>query len=126
MGVPFNFRQYLGGTKSRSLTSSCRLVVVSDAVGLEDITSDIPVTVPGAIGAGPDLEANLTGPDLETNLTFDIRPPQPSYDPQSHAERSRANARAQHQGMEVSDPPTATHAIQEQDVGVRGGDAHTE
>lgn len=73
--------------------------------------------MPGAAG---------TGPNVEANLTLDIRPPQPSYDPQNHAERSQANARAQMQGMEVSGSPTAAHAMQEQDVGVRNSDHHIE
>lgn len=75
------------------------------------------MTVPSAVG---------TGPDLEANLTLGIRPPQPSYDPQSHAERSRASARAQGEGMEVPNSPTGAYAVAEQDIGVRRGDPDTE
>ncbi len=73
--------------------------------------------MPGAVG---------TSPDLEANLALGIHPPQPSYNPQSHADRSRANARAQDQSLEVSGSPTAAHATQEQDVGVRNGEPHIE
>ena len=57
-----------------------------------------------------------TSPDVEANLNLELHPPQ------NHIERSRVNPRAQNQGMEVLDTPTAAHAMQEQDVGVRNGD----
>lgn len=79
--------------------------------------SDAPVTVPTAVG---------TSPDLEANLTLEIRPPHSSYDPQDHAERSQTDARVQNQSTEVSGISTATHGMQEQDVGVRNGDPHIE
>lgn len=73
--------------------------------------------VPGAAGTGPDLEADLTP---------EIRPAQPSYDPQNHAERSRVNTRAQNERTEVLISSTASHAMPEQDVGIRSGDHHIE
>ena len=67
-----------------------------------------------------------TGPDLEANLTLGIRPPQPSHDPLSHIESSRADTRAEERGTEVLISSTAAQAIQEQDVAVRNGDHHVE
>lgn len=114
-----SFHQCEGGAESQLLTSFSDLLVVSDVVGLEYIISDAPVMVPGAVGTGPDL-------DLEANLNLGIRPPQPSYDPENHTERDRANTRAEDQGIEVSGPFTTVRATQEQDVGVRNGDPHIE
>lgn len=73
--------------------------------------------VPGAVGSDPDLEANLT---------LGVRPPQPSYDPRNHAERSRVNSRAQNEGMEVSRLSAPAYVMPEQDVGVHNEDPHTE
>ena len=73
--------------------------------------------MPGAVG---------TSPDLEANLTLEVRPPQAIYDPQDHAERSRAHARAQNPSTEVSGISTTAHALPEQDAGVRNGDPHIE
>ena len=100
----------------------CYLVGVAEGIDLGEIISDPLVTVPDAVG---------TGPDLEANLTLEIRPPQPSYDPhasQSHAESSRASAPAHGPGMEVPDgpPPIGARAMQEEDVAVCNNDHHIE
>ena len=92
-------------------------IVVAEGIDLENIIPDAPVTVPGAVG---------TSPDLDASLTLELHPPQPIYDPQSHAERSWADARAQNQSREFSGSPNAAHATQEQDVGVRTGEPHIE
>lgn len=114
---PSNLHGCLRGPKSRSLTSFSHLVVVSDAIDLEDIVSDAAVAVPDNLG---------TNLDPEANFTIDVHPPQPSYDPQNHAERSQAHSRAQNQSSEVFAIPTATHATPEQDVGVRNEDPYIE
>ena len=73
--------------------------------------------VPGAVDLGPDLEANLT---------FDVRRPEPIYDPQNHTERSWANSPTQHRSAEVSGQSAAVQTITEQDVGFRNDDRHIE
>ncbi|KAL9066248.1 MAG: hypothetical protein Q9161_007705 [Pseudevernia consocians] len=100
------------GTSSASIAAA-----VADGIDLEDVTSNAPVTVPDIVD---------TSPDIEADLTLDLHPPQSSHDPQNHTERSRVNARAQNQGMEVPGSPTVTHSMQEQDVGVRDGDPHVD
>ena len=112
----FIFHQRIG-VKSHSLTSLSYRVVIADGIDLEDITSDTPVMSPGAVG---------TGSDLEANLTLGIRPPQPSYNPHNHFERSRANSRAEYQVTDVSGSPTAAHGLREQDDGVRSSDDYVE
>ncbi len=115
LSFPFNIHRYRGGAKSRSLTTFFHRIVVAEGIDLEDVISDAPVTVPGAVG---------TSPDLDANLTLEFHPPQPSYDPHSYAERSRADARAQNQSREILGSPNAV--TQEQDVGVRNGEPHIE
>lgn len=73
--------------------------------------------VPGTVG---------TGPDLEATLPLGIRPPQPSYDPQGHAERPRANARVQDEGMEHSGSLPSAVVTQDQGAGVRNGAHYVE
>ena len=92
-------------------------VVVADGIDLADIASNTPVTVPEAVG---------TGPDLEANLTLHIPSPRPSYDPRNQAERFRVNTQAQSRSTLVSGPSAAAQTISEQDVGVRNNDSDTE
>ncbi|CAD6590898.1 MAG: hypothetical protein ASARMPRED_005096 [Alectoria sarmentosa] len=100
------------GTRSASIAA-----VVADGIGLGDITSDTPVTLPGDLG---------TGLDLEANLTLDVRPPHPSHGPLSHAERPRVSTGAEHQSTEISGSSAAPQTMPEQDIGVRDGDRHIE
>lgn len=67
-----------------------------------------------------------TDPDLEANLTLEVCLPQPSYDPQDHAERSWAHVGAQDQSVEVDGVYTAVDAMPELDVGIRNDDPHIE
>lgn len=73
--------------------------------------------VPGAVDNGPDHEANIT---------LDVRRPQPTYDPQSHTERSWANPPTRHQSAEVPGQSAAVQTVAEQDVGPRNDDSHIE
>ena len=73
--------------------------------------------MPGAAGAGPDLEADLT---------LEVHPPQPMYDPQNHTEMSWTNVRAQYQSTGVSGQYAAAQMMPEQDIGLRNGDHHIE
>ena len=78
---------------------------------------DTPVAVPEAAGAGP---------DLEVDPTLEVRTPMPIYDPQNHTERSWANARAQYQSTEVSEPSAAAQTTLEHEISLRNGDHHIE
>ena len=66
------------------------------------------------------------GPDLEANLTFDVRRPQPTYDPQNHTERSWANPPTQRRSAEVSGQSAAVRTMAEQDVGLPNHDRYIE
>ena len=113
----------LTNAKSRDVPEANTLfhrIVVAEDIGLEDIVSDDPVTVPDTVGAG------TNGTDLEANLTLDIHPPQPSYDPQNYSETSRAHGGTHDQGMEVHGCPTATNVIPEQHIGVHSGGINTQ
>lgn len=79
--------------------------------------SGTSVTLPGSVG---------TGPDLDANLALEVRIPPPSYDRHGRAESSRSNIRAQDESAEVSASSTTSHTVPEQDVGVHNGDPHTE
>ncbi len=71
-------------------------------------------------------EAASAGPDLEINPTLEVRLLQRIHDPQNHTDRSRADARAQNQGVEASGQPAAAQAMLEQEGGLRNGDSHVE
>ena len=68
----------------------------------------------------------VAGPDLEIDPTLEVRPPQPTYNPHDHTERSRASTRAQYQGMEASGHTAAAQAMPEQEGDLRNGDRHVE
>lgn len=88
-----------------------------DDLGLEEISSDPPATLPKDIGIGPDLEANVT---------LNARLPHGGVDPDNGLERSQADPRAYNLRMEVPVPSSAAEPIPEQDAGVRINDSHSE
>lgn len=90
-------------------------IVIGDEIEPGNVLSNTIFTVSGAVGTDPKL-----------NLMSGLRPPEPSYGPQNHAERSRIKARAPKQGIKVSGLPDAAHIMQEQDIGVRSDDHEVE
>ena len=117
LSFPPNLHRRSITVKSPELTCLCHLVVVADSFDLGNIVPDTPITVPGAAGADPDLEANLT---------LEVRPPQPTYDPQHRTDGSSMYAEARYRTAETSDQSAAGQMMPGYETNVHNGDHYIE